>query len=267
MYFNLAARIALVLFFRVTNLYNMLPVRTAGQLEVLLLVIRYAKEAKLVAMLASFFAGVDDWIKVSFSGDAVSRILPFFSLSGGSRDNATAGKYSSRWCGGGGGTDDGFRVPSAVAMLRKHTVYTLRVPNACLSLASDHERGCYEVHVDGASVPSTSFVCPGTAGTANFHFLHPHVYARSTVYYVSFAERRLCMCAPSADSGLYGMQGWELSVADQRRLHLLISDTLGSEGKAVESQKVSLHRLFTLLEIYIYKRTINGSLSASNCRQ
>lgn len=54
------------LLFRVTNLYNMLPVRTAGQLEVLLLVIRYAKEAKLVAMLASFFAGVDDWIKVSF---------------------------------------------------------------------------------------------------------------------------------------------------------------------------------------------------------
>lgn len=54
-----------------TNLYNMLPVRTAGQLEVLLLVIRYAKEAKLVAMLASFFAGVDDWIKVSFCGDAV----------------------------------------------------------------------------------------------------------------------------------------------------------------------------------------------------
>lgn len=49
---------------RVTNLYNMLPVRTAGQLEVLLLVIRYAKEAKLVAMLASFFAGVDDLIKV-----------------------------------------------------------------------------------------------------------------------------------------------------------------------------------------------------------
>ncbi|CAM9603571.1 unnamed protein product [Ectocarpus sp. 6 AP-2014] len=47
----------------VTNLYNMLPVRTAGQLEVLLLVIRYAKEAKLVAMLSSFFAGVDDWIK------------------------------------------------------------------------------------------------------------------------------------------------------------------------------------------------------------
>ncbi len=51
---------------RVTNLYNMLPVRTAGQFEVLLLVIRYAKEAKLVAMLASFFAGVDEWIKVSF---------------------------------------------------------------------------------------------------------------------------------------------------------------------------------------------------------
>lgn len=37
----------------------------------------------------------------------------------------------------------------------------------------------------------------------------------------------------------FGMQGWELSVADQRRLYLLISDTLGSEGKAVESQKVS----------------------------
>lgn len=53
------------MFLRVTNLYNMLPVRTAGQLEVLLLVIRYAKEAKLIAMLASFFAGVDDWIKVS----------------------------------------------------------------------------------------------------------------------------------------------------------------------------------------------------------
>lgn len=49
---------------RVTNLYNMLPVRTAGQFEVLLLVIRYAKEAKLVVMLASFFAGVDEWIKV-----------------------------------------------------------------------------------------------------------------------------------------------------------------------------------------------------------
>lgn len=49
----------------------MLPVRTAGQLEVLLLVIRYAKEAKLVAMLASFFAGVDDWIKVSSRRDVV----------------------------------------------------------------------------------------------------------------------------------------------------------------------------------------------------
>lgn len=46
-----------------TNLYNMLPVRSAAQLEVLLLVIRYSKEAKLVAMLTSFFAGVDDWIK------------------------------------------------------------------------------------------------------------------------------------------------------------------------------------------------------------
>lgn len=49
----------------------MLPVRTAGQLEVLLLVIRYAKEAKLVAMLSSFFAGVDDWIKVSSRRDIV----------------------------------------------------------------------------------------------------------------------------------------------------------------------------------------------------
>lgn len=49
---------------RATNLYNMLPLRTAAQLEVLLLVIRYSKEAKLVAMLTSFFAGVDDWIKV-----------------------------------------------------------------------------------------------------------------------------------------------------------------------------------------------------------
>lgn len=47
----------------VTNLYNMLPVRTAGQLEVLLLVIRYSAQAKLVAMLSSFFAGVDDWMK------------------------------------------------------------------------------------------------------------------------------------------------------------------------------------------------------------
>ena len=56
----------LLLLFRVTNLYNMLPIRTAGQLEVLLLVIRYAKEAKLVAMLASFFAGVDAWIKVLY---------------------------------------------------------------------------------------------------------------------------------------------------------------------------------------------------------
>lgn len=43
----------------------MLPVRTSAQLEVLLLVISYSKEAKLVAMLSSFFAGVDDWIKVS----------------------------------------------------------------------------------------------------------------------------------------------------------------------------------------------------------
>ena len=49
---------------RATNLYNMLPVRSAAQLEVLLLVIRYSKEANLVAMLTSFFAGVDDWIKV-----------------------------------------------------------------------------------------------------------------------------------------------------------------------------------------------------------
>lgn len=45
----------------------MLPVRTSAQLEVLLLVIRYSKEAKLVAMLSSFFAGVDDWIKVGFT--------------------------------------------------------------------------------------------------------------------------------------------------------------------------------------------------------
>lgn len=61
---------------RVTNLYNMLPVRTAGQLEVLLLVIRYAKEAQLVAMLGSFFAGLDDWIKVgnlSFLGTTMLR--------------------------------------------------------------------------------------------------------------------------------------------------------------------------------------------------
>lgn len=42
----------------------MLPARTEGQLEVLILVIRYAKEAKLVAMFASFFAGVDEWMKV-----------------------------------------------------------------------------------------------------------------------------------------------------------------------------------------------------------
>ena len=33
-------------------------------------------------------------------------------------------------------------------------------------------------------------------------------------------------------------QDWELSVADQRRLYLLISETLGGETKAVESQKV-----------------------------
>lgn len=65
----------LSLLLRVTNLYNMLPVRTAGQLEVLLLVIRYAKEAKLVAMLSSFFAGVDDWIKVCLGGGSSSRIL------------------------------------------------------------------------------------------------------------------------------------------------------------------------------------------------
>ncbi|CAN0170756.1 unnamed protein product [Ascophyllum nodosum] len=46
-----------------TNLYNMLPVQTAAQFEVLLAVIRYSREAKLVAMLASFFAGVDEWIQ------------------------------------------------------------------------------------------------------------------------------------------------------------------------------------------------------------
>lgn len=46
----------------------MLPVRTAGQLEVLLLVIRYSAQAKLVAMLSSFFAGVDDWMKVRARG-------------------------------------------------------------------------------------------------------------------------------------------------------------------------------------------------------
>lgn len=56
----------------------MLPVRTAGQLEVLLLVIRYAKEAKLVAMLASFFAGVDDWIKARFCADVVR--VPYLTL-------------------------------------------------------------------------------------------------------------------------------------------------------------------------------------------
>lgn len=61
----MCANVFFILLPRVTNLYNMLPGRSAGQLEVLLLVIRYAKEAKLVAMLASFFAGVDDWIKVS----------------------------------------------------------------------------------------------------------------------------------------------------------------------------------------------------------
>ena len=49
---------------RATNLYNMLPVQTAAQFEVLLAVIRYSREAKLVAMLASFFAGVDEWIQV-----------------------------------------------------------------------------------------------------------------------------------------------------------------------------------------------------------
>lgn len=49
---------------RVTNLYNMLPVRTTGQLEVLLLVIQYSHQAKLVTMLSSFFAGVDEWMKV-----------------------------------------------------------------------------------------------------------------------------------------------------------------------------------------------------------
>lgn len=47
------------------------------------------------------------------------------------------------------------------------------------------------------------------------------------------------------------VQGWELSVPDQRRLYLLISDTLGSEGKAVESQKVSLQcRLSSPLEVF-----------------
>lgn len=49
---------------RVTNLYNMLPVRSAAQLEVLLLIIRYCHQAKLTVMLGSFFAGVADWIKV-----------------------------------------------------------------------------------------------------------------------------------------------------------------------------------------------------------
>lgn len=42
----------------------MLPARTAAQFEVLLAVIGYSREAKLVTMLASFFAGVDEWIKV-----------------------------------------------------------------------------------------------------------------------------------------------------------------------------------------------------------
>lgn len=51
-------------YIRATNLYNMLPVRTAGQFEVLLIIIAYARQAKLMAMLASFFAGVDEWIKV-----------------------------------------------------------------------------------------------------------------------------------------------------------------------------------------------------------
>lgn len=34
------------------------------------------------------------------------------------------------------------------------------------------------------------------------------------------------------------LQDWELSVADQRRLYLLISETLAGETNAVESQKV-----------------------------
>lgn len=36
----------------------------------------------------------------------------------------------------------------------------------------------------------------------------------------------------------YWAQDWQLSVKDQRRLYLLISETLASEGKDVESQKV-----------------------------
>lgn len=35
-------------------------------------------------------------------------------------------------------------------------------------------------------------------------------------------------------------QGWNLSVEDERRLYLLISETLDEEGKAVESQKVGI---------------------------
>lgn len=33
-------------------------------------------------------------------------------------------------------------------------------------------------------------------------------------------------------------QGWELSVNNERRLYLLISDTLGDEGRTADSQKV-----------------------------
>lgn len=47
-------------------------------------------------------------------------------------------------------------------------------------------------------------------------------------------------------------------MADQRRLYLLISDTLGSEGKAVESQKVSFRVIFGY--VIWYKRAVDGCL-------
>ncbi|CAM9791924.1 unnamed protein product [Chrysoparadoxa australica] len=46
-----------------TQLYNMLPSRNPGQLELLLIIIRFAAEAGLLSMLSSFFEGVEDWIK------------------------------------------------------------------------------------------------------------------------------------------------------------------------------------------------------------
>ncbi|CAM9229402.1 unnamed protein product, partial [Choristocarpus tenellus] len=47
----------------VTNLYNMLPVCSASQLDVLVSLIRYAHVAKLTGMLSTFFTCADEWIK------------------------------------------------------------------------------------------------------------------------------------------------------------------------------------------------------------